>query len=1191
MSDVYIGRYRVIEEIGRGGMGIVYRAEDPALDRPVAIKVLPPKKTAQQKAVKRFLREARVCARLDHPNIIKVHDIGEEEGIYHIVMELVEGSSLRELIESRETIHDIDIDYMTQVFKEACDALAYAHDKQIIHRDIKPDNIMLTTEGRVKVMDFGLAVLEDRHSLTEMGQVMGTVAYFSPEQARGDPADHRSDIYSLGAVFFEMITNQLVFQAKNPGEMITKHLSSPPPNPKIYNPAIPPVLTNLVLLALKKNPAERPQSVNEMLDVLNEWIETRKSASRSQLAPPPLPKADLKMSSPGRQKTEEIDTDKIRSQEKDGGLYDSSHLPETLIEEKERLPAQEKPSRRDVPEGGSFARPHQDPAQQTEAPRFHDRSHDTITKIPVNPPKADTEKGTPVLPTSGESPVASSQWMKEAQQGDEWSKHQHVIDQIKKDQVAREVAGVGEATLLCPRCGAENAVSRKYCSDCGNILTQTEYISQKEAIVHLEKGKELMVAGKMDEAVTEFQLAVEADSDLLEAYVSLGKILGDKGDYKRARSAYRNVSRLQPSDPKPHVQMADLYRLEKRRDDAIFEYREAAKLAPSDITIRNQLALLYSQKGDIERAIDEYQRILTVDPKNVEAHRQLGYMFMARERNEEAIREFEWVISVDPGDDQVNQVLGTLYIKTNRLRNAEKSFQTILTLKPDDTEAIAALGEIYEKQNRPDLALEHLGQAIQKNAANVDARKKLADLYLRHDRPQLALKEFEQAVNFRPEDPELHRNLGDLYLKGKQVDKALLHFERTVALSPANAELHHKLATLYKTKEYSELSINEYKKAVDLEPYNSEYREELGMALYTARRSEEAISEMRKATTLDSTNLDYQKALGIMYEENEQLDLAEQQFKKIISKNPKDAMSHGMLGQIYSKRNFYSMAIVQFQKALQLDPKSHLFYIYLGKVYAKQGKQDDAVECYQRAIELDPGTKDAKGSKLMAKAYTDLGRVYMEQGELEKALDVLKSAEEHYSSEPRTLHFMGLVYTDQGNFKMAHEYLTKALKQQPHNAEIMRDLAHLYQQKGDVTMALSLVKKSVILAPMAIEGYETLAKLLSRTDRYAEAQQTLSDAVRNCPGDVDYAYWLKGNYAVDKREWQKAENFYRQAISYNENDWRYHRDLATVLDEIDEPEQAYDELQMALNLGPDEDSEPKMRQDLKRLKKKRKVEE
>ncbi|HBM97504.1 TPA: hypothetical protein DD394_08520, partial [bacterium UBP9_UBA11836] len=265
MGTIYIGRYKVIEELGRGGMGVVYRGEDPVLERQVAIKVLPPKKM-NPKSIERFLREAKTAARLDSPYIVKIHDIGQVDDIHFIVMEYVEGSSLSDMIEYEEVPTNEQLRQRLKIFRQVLEAVRYAHENGVIHRDLKPDNIMVSKTGQVKVMDFGLAFFAGQHSLTEVGQVMGTAAYVSPEQAVGKLTDERTDIYSLGVILFELITGRWPFSASNPLEMFRKVAEEPAPSPRLYNKNISPGLETLVLRSLRKKVEDRFASVADMIE-------------------------------------------------------------------------------------------------------------------------------------------------------------------------------------------------------------------------------------------------------------------------------------------------------------------------------------------------------------------------------------------------------------------------------------------------------------------------------------------------------------------------------------------------------------------------------------------------------------------------------------------------------------------------------------------------------------------------------------------------------------------------------------------------------------------------------------------------------------------------------------------------------------------------------------------------------------
>ncbi len=247
--------------VGRGGMGEVYLAHHRGLNRPVAVKILPENLTAQPEFVQRFLREARSAAQLDHPNIVQVHDVGQRDGLYYIVMQFVDGQSLDDILTRRKKLPVKDA---VTVVRKVAQALAAAHAKGIIHRDIKPANIMVTKEGRVKVMDFGLARPVNA-SLTMTGEVLGTPYFMAPEQAKGEELDGRSDIYSLGATFFYLLTGRNLFDGGTPFTVAMKHVQEDPPDLSAVDPKIPPAVCRIVARMLEKEPAKRPASMDEVV--------------------------------------------------------------------------------------------------------------------------------------------------------------------------------------------------------------------------------------------------------------------------------------------------------------------------------------------------------------------------------------------------------------------------------------------------------------------------------------------------------------------------------------------------------------------------------------------------------------------------------------------------------------------------------------------------------------------------------------------------------------------------------------------------------------------------------------------------------------------------------------------------------------------------------------------------------------
>ncbi|TCI80082.1 Stk1 family PASTA domain-containing Ser/Thr kinase [Exiguobacterium sp. SH0S1] len=250
-------RYRIEQQIGSGGMANVYRAHDEILNRTVAIKVLRSEFSHNEQFIRRFEREAHAATSLNHPNIVAIYDVGDEQDIYYIVMEHVDGMTLKQYLQEEY----ISIEEALRIMGQICDAIDHAHAHRIIHRDIKPQNMMIDQNGNVKVTDFGIAVAMSNATLTHTMSVLGSVHYFSPEQARGKFADEKSDIYSLGAVLYELVTGRVPFIGETPVAVALQHLQDDPIRPLDLNPKIPQALENCIMQALAKSPGARHASV------------------------------------------------------------------------------------------------------------------------------------------------------------------------------------------------------------------------------------------------------------------------------------------------------------------------------------------------------------------------------------------------------------------------------------------------------------------------------------------------------------------------------------------------------------------------------------------------------------------------------------------------------------------------------------------------------------------------------------------------------------------------------------------------------------------------------------------------------------------------------------------------------------------------------------------------------------------
>lgn len=256
------GRYRIERVVGTGGMAKVYLATDETLGRRVAIKLLGSRYAHDNAFVERFMREASSAAKLNHPNIVQVYDRGEAAGSYYIVMEYVDGTTLKDVIRSRGALSEQEtISYGEQ----ALNALRFAHRNGIVHRDVKPHNMMVDGEGRLKIADFGIARAGSDAGLTEVGSIVGTAQYLSPEQARGLTVSASSDLYSLGVVLFEMSTGRVPYDGESPVNVALRHVNDPVPSPRTFNPAVSPLLEAVIVRSMQKDPAARYATADEML--------------------------------------------------------------------------------------------------------------------------------------------------------------------------------------------------------------------------------------------------------------------------------------------------------------------------------------------------------------------------------------------------------------------------------------------------------------------------------------------------------------------------------------------------------------------------------------------------------------------------------------------------------------------------------------------------------------------------------------------------------------------------------------------------------------------------------------------------------------------------------------------------------------------------------------------------------------
>jgi eukaryotic-like serine/threonine-protein kinase len=285
----HLGRYEILDELGQGAMGIVYKARDPLIDRVVAIKTINLSLALDEKDEYegRFYQEAKAAGRLNHPNIVTIYDVGKSGDVAYIAMEFLEGRELRDILDQDQAM---PVEQVLDITAQVALGLAYAHEHDIVHRDVKPSNIMVVRDGHVKITDFGIARMESAAVRTQTGMVLGSPKYMSPEQVTGKAIDQRSDIFSLGVMLYEMLTRQAPFTGENVNAIMYQTLNAIPPPPNTLNPAVPAMLNFIVAKALAKGLDDRYQDARELA---NDLRACRDSVLRSGAVPaasqPPAP--------------------------------------------------------------------------------------------------------------------------------------------------------------------------------------------------------------------------------------------------------------------------------------------------------------------------------------------------------------------------------------------------------------------------------------------------------------------------------------------------------------------------------------------------------------------------------------------------------------------------------------------------------------------------------------------------------------------------------------------------------------------------------------------------------------------------------------------------------------------------------------------------------------------------------------
>ena len=985
-GSTFAGRYQIIEELGKGGMGKVYKVHDTEIKEKVALKLLNPEIASDEKTIERFRNEIRLARRIAHKNVGRMFDLGKAEGTYFITMEYVPGQDLKGLIRQSG---QLAVGTTISIAKQVCEGLSEAHRLGVVHRDLKPSNIMVDKEGNARIMDFGIARSLKAKGITGAGMMIGTPEYMSPEQVEGKEVDQRSDIYSLGVVLYEMVTGQVPFEGDTPLSIAVKHKTESPPDPKDLNAQIPEDLSRVILKCLEKDKERRYQTAGEVQSELDRIEKGIPSTEREIPKRKPLTSRDITVTfglkkllipalivvvlviigviiwRPWSQKeTVHVLSDKpslavmyFENNTGEEGLeYLRSGLAEWFITDisqsryinvlsgdrifsilkKLNLLEAEKYSSEDLIKVANRGR-----VNHILKGSYIKVGNSFVITVMLQRPETGEAVSSRKVECKGEEEIP--------QGVDELTKMIKMDLDLSREQIASDFdKQVGKISTSSPEAQKYYIEARKYhylgqYSQSIPIYERAVAVDPEFAMAYSYMGAACFWLGYQSKATEYYQKALELSdrvSDRERYYIQGWAYMGSEKTYDKSIEAYNKLMELYPDDNEGNNSLGLVYSLIEEWDKAIEPLISCIQRKDEVIWPYLNLSIVYRAKGLYDKAKEVLEYYLNNISDNAAIHNQLALTYLCQKKYDLALVEADKAISMEPDNYFYFLTKGDIYICKGDLIKAEKEYQKVLELeeKAAHLHGRQSLGALYLLQGRFKKSEEQLKQGIKLAKELVEKRWEswfqtgYTYRYLKSGRFKEALKEFQNAQEAAIQGESLFLQIFSLHYKGI----AYLEMKSMDESQKAAVEL----------KELIESGMN--KKAIKY------YHHLLGMIELKRENFSKAVESFKRGISLlqyqcyydypqwlipDSHAL-FMEPLALAYYKMGDLDKAQEEYEKIT------ALSSGRLffGDIYVKS----------------------FYM-LGKIYEEKGWKGKAIEHYQKFLSLwkdaDPGIAEVEDAK------------------------------------------------------------------------------------------------------------------------------------------------------------------------------------------------------------------------------------